>query len=56
MNLDATRLEVQLGPQVSVPVQRLRMGLKRYLLSIAPIFDWTPQRRKQKGQHSCVTT
>lgn len=49
MNLDATRLEAQLGPSVSGPVQRLRLGLKRYLLSIAPIFNWTPQQRQAQG-------
>src|SRR6202042_2253965 len=49
MNLDATRLEAQLGPQVSGPVQRLRLGLRRYLLSIAPIFKWTPTERQARG-------
>ncbi len=49
MNLDATRLEAQLGPQVSGPVQRLRLGLRRYLLSIAPIFKWTPTERLAQG-------
>ena len=49
MNVDATRLEAQLGPQVSAPVQRLRLGLKRYLLSIAPIFKWTPAERQAQG-------
>jgi signal transduction histidine kinase len=49
MNLDATRLEAQLGPQVSRPVQRLRLDLRRYLLSIAPIFKWTAQERQAKG-------
>ena len=49
MNLDAMRLEAQLGPSVSGPVQRLRLGLKRYLLSIAPIFNWTPQQRQAQG-------
>ena len=49
MNLDATRLEAKSGPAVSGPVQRLRLGLKRYLLSIAPIFNWTPQQRQSQG-------
>ena len=46
MNSDAGRLEAQLGPEVSGPVQRLRLGLKRYSLSIAPIFDWTAIERQ----------
>ena len=49
MNLNATRLETQLGSPESAPVQRLRLGLKRYLLSIAPIFNWTPQQRQAQG-------
>jgi signal transduction histidine kinase len=31
------------------PVQRLRQGLRRYSLSIAPIFKWTPQERQARG-------
>jgi signal transduction histidine kinase len=49
MNMDATRLEAQMGPQVSGPVQFLRRGLKRYSLSIEPIFKWTPAERQAKG-------
>ena len=49
MNRDATRLEAELGPQVSGPVQRLRLGLKRYSLSIAPIFNWTPSERQAQA-------
>lgn len=49
MNIAATQLEAQLGPQGSAPVQRLREGLRRYSLSIAPIFKWTPKERQAKG-------
>lgn len=49
MNLDATRLETQLGSQMNGPVQRLRQGLRRYSLSIAPIFKWTPKQRQAHG-------
>jgi len=49
MSDDATLLEAELGPQVSGPAQRLRLGLKRYTLSIAPIFDWTTAERQAKA-------
>ena len=49
MNADATLLESQLGSQMAGPVQRLRRGLRRYSLSIAPIFKWTPKERQAHG-------
>jgi len=49
ISVDVGRLEAQAGPQVSGPVQRLRTGLKRYLSSISPIFNWTPQERQAHG-------
>jgi signal transduction histidine kinase len=49
MNLDATRLDAQLGSQMNGPVQRLRQGLRRYSLSLAPIFKWTPKQRQSQG-------
>jgi signal transduction histidine kinase len=49
MNLDATLLDAQLGSQMNGPMQRLRLGLKRYSLSIAPIFKWTPGERQKNG-------
>jgi len=49
MNSDAARLETQLGPEVSGPMQRLRLSLKRYSLSIAPIFDWTAMERQSQA-------
>jgi signal transduction histidine kinase len=49
MNADATLLEAKLGSQMNRPVQRLRRGLKRYSLSIAPIFKWTPKERQAHG-------
>ena len=49
MNNDAARLEAQLGPEVSGPMQRLRLRLKRYSLSIAPIFDWTAMQRQAQA-------
>ncbi len=49
MNLDALHLEARLGPQMDRPVQRLRQGLKRYWLSIAPILKWTPKERQAHG-------
>ena len=49
MNVDATLLEAQLGSQMNGPVQRLIIGLRRYSLSMAPIFKWTPQERQANG-------
>lgn len=49
MNIAATRLEAQLGSQMNGPVQRLRQGLKRYSLSIAPIFEWTARERQAQA-------
>lgn len=49
MNAGATRLNAQLGSQMNGPVQRLLQGLKRYSLSIAPIFKWTPTERQARG-------
>ena len=34
---------------MNVPVQRLRRDLKRYSLSIAPIFKWTPKEKQALG-------
>jgi signal transduction histidine kinase len=49
MNIAATRLEAQLGSQMNGPVQRLRQGLKRYSLSIAPIFEWKAMERQAQA-------
>jgi signal transduction histidine kinase len=49
MNTNARRLDAQVGSQMNEPVQRLLRGLKRYSLSIAPIFKWTPQERQARG-------
>lgn len=49
MNIAATRLDAQLGSQMIGPVQRLRQGLKRYSLSIAPIFEWTAMERQAQA-------
>ena len=58
MNADATLLEAKLGSQMNRPVQRLRRGLKRYSLSIAPIFKWTPKERQAHGGrfNQCISS
>ncbi len=49
MSTNASRLQGQLGSQVTEPIRQLRHGIDRYRRSIAPIFNWTAAQRQAQG-------